>query len=790
MASCVPICTRLTDQYISEFSLGTFTATTSTSSPELVHNGIVKWCNLNPESWTAGAVKRDGTFWTWGNNTCGRLGDNSITNKSSMVQTVSGGTNWRQISSTPCTTAAIKTDGTLWMWGRNDNCLLGIDSTDFALSRSSPVQTASGGTNWRHVALTYSPGLGAAATKTDGTLWMWGSYMRPSGINTYQARVPVQRFSSGAQNWCCAFNTINGGFGVRTDGTLWTWGNAPIGTGAYLLYSSPVQTVLTGAWCQVAGDSIAIAGIRPDGTLWLWGCGYSGELGNNRTGRVSSPVQTVSAGTNWRQVAKVGNGFAAIKTDGTLWHWGNYTSFSSCLPGGPGNCARSSPVQVISGGTDWSSVGRIQQGVLMTKTDGSLWAVGDMRYMAPQSRVNSSTAFEDIGCKLVTRDFLIDVYPTLNPNIKRTGLFGSGVNTLGSGYGTLATGDTINRSSPVQTIAGGSDWARLADSFVNPIAAIKTNGSLWLWGRSAGRGVFGTGNGADLCVSSPIQTITGSCDWAQVSLGSVSAAAVKTNGTLWTWGFNNQGRNGNNSIADVCSPVQTVAGGNDWRCVLTNVNFTAAIKTDGTLWTWGYNLNGQLGINNTINRSSPGQTISGGNNWTRISLGCNHMVSIKSDGTLWTWGLNSSGQLGDNTNISKSSPVQTISGGSDWSTLGKMTETSSSAAIKTNGSLWLWGSSANWILGNNVNNVNRSSPVQTNSGGRDWRQVALFGQSHATALKIDGRRWIWGLGTCGAFGSCNNFNWSVPIILGNECNVYDIGAGYRSTFTLKDFGDL
>jgi alpha-tubulin suppressor-like RCC1 family protein len=138
---------------------------------------------------------------------------------------------------------------------------------------------------------------------------------------------------------------------------------------------------------------------------------------------------------------------------------------------------------------------------------------------------------------------------------------------------------------------------------------------------------------------------------------------------LWAWGRNNTGELGDNSVTNRSSPVQTVSGGTNWKLVAGGFYHTAAIKTDGTLWTWGSNYAGQLGDNSITHRSSPVQTVSGGTNWKQVASGgsSNHTAAIKTDGTLWTWGLNNTfGGLGDNSVTDRSSPVQTVSGGTNW----------------------------------------------------------------------------------------------------------------------------
>jgi rubredoxin len=346
------------------------------------------------------------------------------------------------------------------------------------------------------------------------------------------------------------------------------------------------------------GNNIKTAG------LWNWGSNFYGRLGDNTTTDKSSPVQTITGGTNWRQVAGGGNHTAAIKTDGTLWTWGH--NFYGQL-GDNTSVNKSSPVQTVTVGTNWRQVECGSVHTAAIKTDGTLWLWG------------------------------------INNN------------------GQLGDNTVTSKSSPVQTIAGGTNWRQVSCGDYHT-AAIKTDGTLWLWGWDSNGQL---GDNTTTSKSSPVQTIAGGTNWRQVACGNSHTAAVKTDGTLWTWGSNFNGILGDNTTTSKSSPVQTIAGGTNWRQVACG-GHTAAIKTDGTLWLWGWNTNGQLGDSTTTSKSSPVQTIAGGTNWRQVASGAYHTAAIKTDGTLWTWGLGGSGQLGDNTTTDKSSPVQTIAGGTNW----------------------------------------------------------------------------------------------------------------------------
>ena len=316
-------------------------------------------------------------------------------------------------------------------------------------------------------------------------------------------------------------------------------------------------------------------------------------------------------------------------------------------------------------------------------------------------------------------------------------------------YGGLGDNTTAAKSSPVQTVAGGNNWKTVAVGNAGVAAAIKTDGTLWTWGLN---GLGRLGDGTTVAKSSPVQTIAGGTNWKQVAIGGGQMAAVKTDGTLWTWGDNGQGLLGDNTTLNKSSPVQTVAGGTNWKQVSVSSDNAAAVKTDGTLWTWGWNGCGNLGDGTSVSKSSPVQTITGGTNWKQVSVGFDVIAAVKSDGTLWNWGYNGFGALGDNTTANRNSPVQTVAGGTNWKQVS--CGNGVTAAIKMDGTLWLWGWNGNGQLGDGTV-VNKSSPVQTIAGGTNWKQVAA-GDAVTAAVKTDGTLWVWGSGVNGQLGDNTN----------------------------------
>ena len=369
----------------------------------------------------------------------------------------------------------------------------------------------------------------------------------------------------------------------------------------------------------------------------------------------------------------------------------------------------------------------------------------------PNPTTNFKDSFgTDLGNKIITKEYLMTVYPQIAANMITPELWTWGRN----GNGQLGDNTTIIRSTPVTTFAGGTNWKQVAGGY-NHTAAIKTDGTLWTWGLNA-YGILGDNTTTDR--STPVTTFAGGTNWKQVACGSSHTAAIKTDGTLWTWGRNIAGELGDNTAIYRSTPVTTFAGGTNWKQVACGTYHTAAIKTDGTLWTWGRNSSGRLGDNTTTDRSTPITTFAGGTNWKQVACAGSNTAAIKTDGTLWTWGLNDFGALGDNTTIIRSTPVTTFAGGTNWKQVA--CGGGHTAAIKTDGTLWTWG--LNYIFGVNIGAlgdntiISRSTPVTTFAGGTNWKQVACGG-FHTAAIKTDGTLWVWG---------CNDLTAFVPNSLG------------------------
>jgi trimeric autotransporter adhesin len=386
----------------------------------------------------------------------------------------------------------------------------------------------------------------------------------------------------------------------------------------------------------------------------------------------------------------------------------------------------------------------------------------------------------DLGIKLISKDYLISVYPSIANHLVTPELWVWGENN----YGALASNDSINRLTPVTTFAGGSNWKQMAAGLQH-VAAIKNDGTLWMWGNNSGSGNLGVNDNSIVASrSTPVTTFAGGSNWKKVACGYQHTAAIKTDGSLWVWGSNSSGQLGTNtSIVSRITPVTTFAGGNDWKQVSCGFSNTAAIKNDGTLWIWGAGSSGMGGTNSTASKLTPVTTFAGGNDWKQVTCGGSHTAAIKTDGTLWVWGLGVTGKLGTLDTQNKLTPVTTFAGGNDWRQVvcgGQYT-----AAIKTDGTLWCWGNNSSGQLGNNLI-LTVTTPVTTFAGGNNWRQIACSSTSTTSAIKTDGTLWVWGLNYRGNLGNNSTSSVLTPVTTfagGNNWKM--IAHGKNQTIAIK-----
>jgi alpha-tubulin suppressor-like RCC1 family protein len=324
--------------------------------------------------------------------------------------------------------------------------------------------------------------------------------------------------------------------------------------------------------------------------------------------------------------------------------------------------------------------------------------------------------------------------------------------------------------------ANAQCWESLSAGQLHTVA-IRNNGTLWGWGYN-NFWQLGLGNNTSVNIPTQIGTDT---TWNIVSAGKDFTMAIKNNGTLWAWGSNTSGKLGVGGTSLRTVPTQ-VGTATDWEYVAASEgDYTLAIKNNGTLWAWGANNNGQLGNGSTTGTAilTPIQ-IGTDTTWTNVAAGLSHTVALKANGSLWCWGVG--GILGDTTTFNKYVPTQ-VGSALNWQniTAGKR----HTLASKTNGTLWSWGDNQAGQLGDGTT-VAKKIPTQIGTA-TSWNTFSAW-ENSSVATQTNGTLWTWGGNTYGQLGDGTVNNKSTPFQIGTDTDWMELSIGQSNTSAVKITG--
>ena len=700
-------------------------------------------------------------MWAWGYNNYGQLG-NGTTATSLVPVRVGSSTDWQDVSAGYITTIAIKTNGTVWAWGYNGYGQFGNNTTSGSpittptnVSTPSPTITNPLGTGWAKIKMTgYRGGMNGDYTvglKTDGTLWAWG------------------------------YN----GWGQLGDGTT-TQRLTKVQVAA-----NPTDAAYGKTWLDFALGDSEIHAVAADGTLWGWGSNSLGEVGDGTNTERHSPVQ-ISPERDWKAVGAAWYASTiAIKTDGSAWGWGGDGAASNVALGNASNIPVRTPTRIGNGNNWIGAAGAYNSIYLLSGTvtppvtpavavAGQLWTSGRGLY----GELGNGTTSDRFSMGLA--DSSTNWTAISGGNAHYLGLkaqTGSGeTNSLWTwGYGAngqLGNGANTQANSPVK-VGTSNDWGKISAGVEHSLAIKSytgnTGGDLYSWGTNT-YGQLGRTN-------TPLNTPQkiGTARWLEVATRQYHNLGIQADGSLWAWGRNDYKQLGmsptsntnqptpvkiNVLKADGVTPVQ-------WSKVYTGGGTSYAIDTDGKLWSWGSepgNVNGgNLGLGGNIITQPQPKKINE-DTWKSFSSsiywdGTYYTESdfaIRTDGTLWGWGYNvywsNTGGLGDGTASFRNVPTL-ISPDTDWV---KVTGGMTSAAIKTDGTLWMWGSQYYACTGNTGGKY--TTPTRCGDGkaytdvaATTGSLIALTGTITNPAangiVSTEGNLWTGGLGALGKLGN-------------------------------------
>ena len=735
------------------------------------------------------ALKSDGTVWSWGRNQYGQLGDNTKIDRKlpEQVKDTTGNsflTNILNISAGATHVLALNSEGTIWAWGKNGNDrVIRCEGSDIGGSGGgqlgngstadstlpSKVKNSTGSGFLSNVSQISAGSYHSMAVLNDGTVWGWGGDM------------------SGQLGFGGGTNTRS--LPIQTKG--------PGGVG----FLNNVKSISTMSSCSSGEFNVShTLALLNDGTVWGWGGNNKGQLGDGTASNRLFPTQVKdetgnSFLNNVRSLSASYWASYAVLNDGTAVAWG----FNNKGQLGDGTITdKILPVRIKNqtGDSILSNINRVIGGqlrataVLNDETVLS-WGSNNFGQIGNGSLADSSLP---ALVKNPTGDSILNNIKMVSANyyhsiaLTNSGtLYGWGYNFYDQvGYGekiqtqrvvlpvVILRNFTTNTITDVKSVSSGPNFSLL----------LKNDGSVWAWGLNT-NGQLGDGTTEQRFLPVQVKDSSGNnylSNIKQISAGGGAlgsyALALDNDGTVWSWGLGSSGQLGNGVFGSSILPtkVKNSSGSgnlNDVIKISTGSYFSGAIKSDGSIWMWGANGAGQLGDGTGTNRNLPVQVkdssgtgflsnfidLSIGHNGANAGLGSS--LAVRSDGTVWSWGSNNSGALGDGTYTNRSLPVQVRdSSGTSFFSGAKMVSIQSSndwlyggsIILKTDGTLWSWG----YSVGPTGHNTASIIPVQVkdSTGLNNITNISQVTCGHYTCLAIDnsGELWSWGGGAYGSLG--------------------------------------
>jgi alpha-tubulin suppressor-like RCC1 family protein len=352
------------------------------------------------------------------------------------------------------------------------------------------------------------------------------------------------------------------------------------------------------AWQSVSAGERHTCGLSSAGAIWCWGDNFLGQLGNGTNTSANTP-QRMGTASDWISLETGPLHTCGLRVNGTAWCWG----WNNAGELGNGTITTATTPQQVRSASDWISLAVGGAHTCGLRANGTAWCWG--------------------------RDL--------------EGQLGDDNN----GVANIVT-------TPLQ-VGTASDWISLTAGGVHT-CGLRVDGTWWCWGDNS-NGQFG--NGANTSADTPQQVGTAS-DWISLEAGSGYTCGLRVDGTAWCWGNNNQGKLGNGD--DTYTPTNTpqqVGTASDWISLEVGGSHTCGLRIDGTAWCWGFNFHGGLGngaYDLTISANTP-QQVGTASDWISLEVGDYHTCGLRIGGTVWCWGENFYGQLGNGATSDSTMPV-------------------------------------------------------------------------------------------------------------------------------------
>ncbi len=765
------------------------------------------------------ALKNDGTVAAWGNNGAGQLGDGSTVQETIPVA-VPGLSGVIAIAGGSSHTVALKSDNTVVAWGNNGSGQLGDGTT---VQKTSPV-TVPGPSGVIAIAAGYAH---TVALKSDGTVVAWGN----NGNGQLGDGTIVQKTTSVAVPGLSGVTAIAAGghhtVALRNDGTVVTWGYngyGQLGDGTTVQKTSPVTVPgLSGVIAIAAGDFHTVA-LKSDGTLVAWGNNGSGQLGDGTAVIKSTPtlvpglpdITAIAAGYSYT---------VALKNGGTVAAWG-YNLYGqlgvlegSMLPHpalvnldntlplvsadhGPGSYVGSVTV-ALSCSDNFSGC----SGIYFTE-DGTTPTTTATLYTGPIAIASTTTllfmAQDRAGNQSPTGGGLYTVQPPTYP--LTVTVTGSGtvhtssspptadINCSGGCAQSYDSGTSVTLTASAGSGYAFSTWSG-CDSMTATDCRVTMNGAksvtaTFILSPPPTNNLDVTISGGGAVRSMPTTEINcsyGTCSQPYSAGATVSLVPAAAPGFFFgSWA-------GCDSVTgNVCNVTMTaaksvtadfVAYPSGAIAIAAGSQHTVGLKSDGTVWAWGANSYGQLGDGTAVQKAFP-VSVPGVPGVTAIAAGASHTAALQNGGSVVAWGKNGNGQLGNGTTFNMITPTA-VSGLAGVTAIAA--GDSHTIALKNDGTVVTWGWNGFGQLGD-ATTVDKNIPVQV--PGLSGVIAIDAGSDHTVALKSDGTVVAWGLNNYGELGDGTTTTRNTPTAVPGLTGVIAIAAGTYHTVALKNDGTV
>ncbi|HEY1085289.1 MAG TPA: hypothetical protein VGE34_01010 [Candidatus Saccharimonadales bacterium] len=768
------------------------------------------WKQISAGGYHACGIASDNKAYCWGRNTYGQLGDSTTTNSSTPVAVSQGampaGATVLQIYAGNYHTCAIASDNKMYCWGYNFSGQLGDGTTT---NRTSPVAVSQGAMPSGATIQQVSPGGShTCAIASDNQAYCWGlnSSGQLGSNSTTNSNTPVKvvtsffgglsfrQISTGVSNTCI----------IASDNQAYCWGSnayGQLGIGSTTQYYGPV----TAAGGALAGQTVReitvgatyACAVASDNKAYCWGAGSSGQLGNNSTATSLSPVAVsqglMPAGATVQQISasiSSSSHTCAIASDNKAYCWGYAATYGL---GNGSSFQRNTPGSV--------SQGAMPAAVTVKQISATSYGYGCAIASDNKAYCWGYNSYGQLGDGTTTQQ----TTPVAVTGVSSAGVGSATANSVAVGsshacaiasdnkaycwgsnsYGQLGDSTNTTRNSPVSIVQGAMPTGAIVRQVSTNAAhtcAIASDNQAYCQGYN---GYGQLGDGTTTQRNTPVAVAQGAipagATFRQISVGLGNTAtqthtcAIASDNKAYCWGYNGYSQLGDGVTTTRTSPVAVLQGAMPASATFRQISaggiHSCGIASDNKAYCWGYNFNGQVGDGTSTTRTTPVAVAQGampaGATFRQISTGGSYSCGIASDNKAYCWGFNSSGQLGDGTTTTRTTPVAVAQGAMPAGATFRQISTGSTyaCAIASDNKVYCWGSGASGKLGDGAA-LNRTSPVAVTQGGMPSgviiRDVSAGNSSATCAIASDNKVYCWGLNSSGQLGDGTTTSTTAP----------------------------